>query len=215
MNRERLELALKEYESCNLQRHEVDGKDHIGYGILLEDTILPDEILEYLGVEDEDDIQEITQEQAEWLFDFFVDVAHQDALVIYTGDVFNALTPIRQEVLVNLSYNLGINKLRAFRRMNKAVLVGDWNGVSLEMLDSKAAKQTPGTKIRYERLAAAFTEDDEKHLELPTLFDSPADLAESEPTEDVSDEGLKSADTVDLLKGIQASLNELLRRAGG
>ena len=215
MNRERLRLALAQYESCNLQRHEVQGIDHIGYGINLE-TPLPDELLDYLGVEDEDDIQEITQEQADYLFDHFITIAHSDAVRIYGEDVFSALSPLRQEVLINLSYNLGLSRLKAFRKMNKAVIEGDYNEAALQMLDSKAARQTGD---RYEKLSAAFTKDNEVYLELPRRFDAVADTipdeTDSEPDDPELAEGLKSADTVDLLKSIQKTLNELLRRAGG
>ena len=207
MNRERLRLALAQYESCNLQRHEVQGIDHIGYGINLE-TPLPDELLDYLGVEDEDDIQEITQEQADYLFDHFITIAHSDAVRIYGEDVFSALSPLRQEVLINLSYNLGLSRLKAFRKMNKAVIEGDYNEAALQMLDSKAARQTGD---RYDKLAGAFTTDDEAELKLPTLFDTPVEDTPDTFTEEITaQEGdlLKSADTV-------AMLRELLRRAGG
>ena len=212
MNRERLRLALEQYESCNLQRHEVQGIDHIGYGINLE-TPLPDELLEYLGVEDEDDIQEITQEQADCMFDRFIDVAHQDAISIYGYDVFNALSPIRQEVLVNLSYNLGYSRLKAFRKMNAAVMAGDYNEAALQMLDSKAARQTGD---RYEKLSAAFTTDNEACLVLPTLFDTPP--PEENVNKIVDDiEPIDSDEAVETAKTLPADvmLRELLRRAGG
>ena len=215
MNKERLRAALEQYESCNLERHAVptDGVDidHIGYGINLEE-VLPDEVLEYLGVEDEDDIQVVTQEQADWLFDYFIyEVAHKDAIKIY-GDLFDHLSPLRQEILVNLSYNLGINKLKAFRKMNKAVLNEDWTEAARQMLDSKAAEQTGD---RYNMLAGAFENDDEIWLELTTLYDQPTATEVSTTPEldtdtDTEDPNglLKSVPTVTMLK-------ELLRRTEG
>ena len=45
--------------------------DHIGYGVNLEEE-LPDELLQYLGVEDEKRAsKEITQEQADYLLDYY------------------------------------------------------------------------------------------------------------------------------------------------
>ena len=167
MNRDRLTDTLNLYEACNLNRHEVDGIDHIGWGINLEEQ-LPDSILDMLGVEDEDDIQEINQHQADYMRDYFIDVATNDCHKIYGKDFFMSLSDIRQEVLVNLSYNLGINRLKGFRKMNKAILAEDWTEASMQMLDSKAARQT-GT--RYQKLAGALEYDDEKYLELPNRYD--------------------------------------------
>ena len=56
MNIGRFTATLNLQESCNLNRHLVDDTDHIGWGINLEES-LPDKLLDYLGVEDEDDIQ--------------------------------------------------------------------------------------------------------------------------------------------------------------
>ena len=167
MNRERFRASLIAEENCKLERHEVQGIDHIGYGINLE-TELPDEVLEHLGVEDESEIQVITQDQAEWLLDYFINVAIDDCLTVY-GDSWNNLSPIRQEVLANLSYNLGIVRLKGFRKMNNAVREGNWAEVSVQMLDSKAAKfQAPK---RYSRLAKTFETEDESFLGLPTQYD--------------------------------------------
>lgn len=165
---ERLRETLKRDEGFDLRRHEVQGIDHIGYGINLEQE-LPDELLSYLGVEDEDDIQNITQEQADYLLDFYVAVAEGDCKTIY-GDIWQCLSPLRQEVLINLAFNLGLPRLKAFRKMNAAIRAEDWAETAAQMLDSKAARQTGK---RYQRLARTFEMNDENYLKLDKIYDEP------------------------------------------
>ena len=169
MNIDRLRLTLQKEESCNLQRHEVQSIDHIGWGINVEEE-LPEEVLDYLGVEDEDDIQEITQEQADWLLEYYIHIAKNDCVSVF-GDRWSLFSPLRQELLANLSYNLGLPKFRKFRKMIAAVKDGHWNEAAAQILDSKAAREQ--APARYKRLANAFSSDDEKFLELPEAFDTP------------------------------------------
>lgn len=199
MNRERLTVTLNLYEACNLDRHDVDGTDHIGWGINLEEQ-LADELLDYLGVEDEDDIMTITQEQADYLRDWFIDLAINDCHTIYGVDFFNSLSDIRQEVLVNLSYNLGINRLKGFRKMNKAILAEDWEEVAVQMLDSKAARQTGD---RYGKLASALEHNDESHLKLPTKYDTHPFL---EISESIRNSELKKFSDAELITELHVRL---------
>lgn len=200
MNKDRLRATLARDEGCNLKRHEVQGIDHIGYGINLENE-LPDELLAYLGVPDEDDIFEISQEQADYLLDYFVGIAEQDCLTIY-GERWEQLSGLRQEVLINLCFNLGLPRLRAFRKMNAAIQSEHWAEAARQMLDSKAARQTGE---RYSRLAGAFDYDDEAYLKLPERYGTPEET-ETQDTHDAT-EFLMSIPTPDLL-------SELQRRVG-
>ena len=212
MNRNRLQATLNRDEDCLLHRHKVDGKDHIGWGINLEE-ILPDEILEYLGVEDEDDIQEVTQEQADYLRDYYIGIAEADAISVFGDEVWESLTDLRREVLTNLSYNLGINKFKKFRKMIKAVKEGDWAEAAVQMLDSEAARSQTGE--RYHRLAPAFEHNDESYLQLPEKFDS---VEESDPDAP----GASVFDTTDLstlsdaeLVSVQSKIHtEIAKRLG-
>ena len=180
MNRERLQATLDRDEDCKLHRHQVEGKDHIGWGINLEE-VLPDELLEYLGVEDEDEIEEITQEQADYLRDFYINIAEKDAISVFGDELWKDLTDLRREVLTNLSYNLGINRFKKFRKMIGGVKNGDWAYAAAQMLDSEAARSKSGTGKRYHRLAPAFEHNDEIYLELSEQFD-PVENAEPDST---------------------------------
>lgn len=170
INRERLREVLAASESCKLVRHEVQGIEHIGWGMNLE-TRWADAWLKHLCVEHEDDIQEITREQADWLFERAIDVAESDAKDLYV-DVWGKLSALRREVLVNLLYNLGASRIRLFRRMNAAIARLDYETASSEMLDSKAARQTGD---RYRKLANVMRHDDENFFELFPSWASWAD----------------------------------------
>ena len=200
---ERLRETLKRDEGLNLKRHEVQGIDHIGYGINLENE-LPQELLDYLGVEDEDEIDEITQEQADYLLDHFVGIAVRECGEYYAS-LWDELSPLRQEILVNLHFNLGLLRLKAFRKMNKAVVMEDWVEASAQMLDSKAARQTGE---RYPRLASAFATNDEKNLKLDKLYDVGGQRAEQ------IDSPLSGLTDQEVLSQIKVLNAEVERRLG-
>ena len=66
---------------------------------------------------------------------------------------FDTLNEIRQEVLVNMMFNMGFGRLSGFKRMNAAIHAGDWVEASRQMLDSKWADQVGD---RADRLADAM-----------------------------------------------------------
>ncbi len=55
--------------------------------------------------------------------------------------IFLELSPIRQAVLENMAFNLGLDGLMRFKRMLAAINYGDYTLAAKEMLDSKWAKQ--------------------------------------------------------------------------
>ena len=61
---------------------------------------------------------------------------------------FNDLNDVRQEVLANMRFNLGLANLRKFKRMISALERRDWVDASREMLDSKWATQVGNRAIR-------------------------------------------------------------------
>lgn len=66
---------------------------------------------------------------------------------------FDSLREERQEVLVNMMFNLGYVKLSGFKKLIAAVMAGDWREASEQMLDSKWADQVGD---RADRLATAM-----------------------------------------------------------
>lgn len=57
---------------------------------------------------------------------------------------FTTLDPLRQQILINMAFNLGLPRLRRFRRMLAAVEQGDYQQAAIEMLDSRWARQVKG-----------------------------------------------------------------------
>jgi lysozyme len=56
-------------------------------------------------------------------------------------DFFMGLSTERQNVLINMCFNLGINRLKSFKKMLSAIKEGDFVTASIEMLDSKWSRQ--------------------------------------------------------------------------
>ena len=57
---------------------------------------------------------------------------------------FGALDEVRQDVLVNMCFNMGIGRLLGFRRMCAALERGDFDVAAREMMDSRWARQVKG-----------------------------------------------------------------------
>ena len=169
MNTERIRLHLVFEEGLNLNRHKVDGKYHIGYGFNLEDEWDQD-LLDYLGVEDEDDINEITQEQADYILDWWIENI-TGTISKRFGEKFTKLSPLRQECLFSMRYQMGAGGLRGFRMMWEAIDDNNWIEAASEMLDSLWARdQSPE---RAKRISKTFETNDEQYLELDQLYDEP------------------------------------------
>jgi len=67
-----------------------------------------------------------------------------DAVIVDLNRVFpiwRNQSKLRQEVLVNMCFNLGIGRLGGFVRMWDAIAIGDYKEAARQMLDSKWASQ--------------------------------------------------------------------------
>lgn len=107
------------------------GKLTVGVGRNLDDNGLrPDEI-EYLLQND------ITQ-------------AEEDARSIFT--TFDDLTDNRKAVLVNMSFNLGRDRLSKFRKLRKAIDALDFDTAYVEMVSSMWADQVGARATRLAKL---------------------------------------------------------------
>ena len=92
-----------------------------------------------------------------------------EALFLLNGDIADAVEDVqhccsvydqisrpRQLAMVSLAYNLGREGLAGFVHFLNYVHQGDWENATLELLDSKAAKQDPQ---RYRQLARMVREN--------------------------------------------------------
>jgi lysozyme len=114
----------------------------IGIGHKILDTD-PEKDLEIFGInwETVPDDQYITEDRCYILFQEDVQIAISGCMKIYNN--WNDLPQEVQHILVNMCFQLGQRGLSNFKQMGKAIEESDWEKASLEMMDSRWAKQTP------------------------------------------------------------------------
>ena len=61
--------------------------------------------------------------------------------------VFTALDPVRQDVLIDMVFNMGIRRVQGFKKMLAALSVKDWEEAAAEMRSSNWAVQV-GARAR-------------------------------------------------------------------
>lgn len=121
MNTDRLKLILTRHEGLRLKPYKcTSGKLTIGIGRNLENV-------------------GISESEAIFLLENDIRRAYGGVKTIIPN--FIILNDVRQEVLVNMCFNLGVNRLSKFKKMIKAIKVMDFEKASVEMLDSLWAKQ--------------------------------------------------------------------------
>ncbi len=91
--------------------------------------------------------QKITKKEADQLFAVIYDKAVEDAKQ-YVGESWDDLDGVRQEIMVDMAYNLGKDRLAGFKKMKRAIRKGDYKRASAEMKDSLWYKQT-GRRARH------------------------------------------------------------------
>lgn len=89
----------------------------------------------------------ISRAEAEYLADN--DIAAATLALTRSISFFSRLDPVRQDVFVNLWFNMN-TRLLGFKKMLLAASVGDWTGAAGELLNSTADHQEPA---RIETLA--------------------------------------------------------------
>ena len=116
--------------TCMLKRHEglrlkpylcTAGKSTIGYGRNLDD-------------------KGISEAEAGKLLEHDIHDSINDLTRTY-GQMFSLLDYPRQSVLVDMCFNMGIGRLKQFKRMFAALKTDDFQKAADEMMDSAWAKQ--------------------------------------------------------------------------
>ena len=77
----------------------------------------------------------VSEERVNALFNIDLNVSLKECEVLY-GDDWNTFPEEVQEILVNLMFNVGRPRLTKFKNMNAALLEGNWQRASEEMIDS-------------------------------------------------------------------------------
>lgn len=133
MNRDRLkkQLEIDEGKRAKMYQDTV-GKWTAGVGRNLSDRAFSDDEIQLMLSND-------------------IDLAVKDARQLVPG--FDNLDEVRQEILVNMAFNMGYAKLSGFKRFLAAVNGSEFAEASIEMLDSKWAQQVGD---RAQRLSKAM-----------------------------------------------------------
>lgn len=128
MDRERLRAQLARHEGFRqFPYRDTVGKLTIGCGRNLDDV-------------------GITREEAEYLLNADIEKAERGLRSRY-GAWFDALDPVRQAVLVNMAFNMGLVTLGQFRNTLQAIADGDYEDAARGMLASKWAAQVKGRAV--------------------------------------------------------------------
>lgn len=120
MNRQLLLEQLQRHEGLRLKPYQdTVGKTTIGYGRNLDD-------------------RGISEDEAGFMLDNDID---QVVAELERMPLFLSLNPVRQVVLANMAFNMGVPTLLEFRRMLGALAEQHWDRAAREMMDSKWARQ--------------------------------------------------------------------------
>ena len=199
MKRNELLKRIEDVEGRKYKMYMLDGIPHIGIGHNIISRSLADETLDFLGIEDEPDLMtaELNDEQCDYLLGKDLDIAIADAVSVIGEEVFTGLTDDRQDVLVDMSFNLGRPRFSKFKDMINAVQDGVILTIAAdEILDSNAARD-PKTKTRYENLANEMRGEQISFVEASTSLKE-TDLSETA--------------TIQLFEDAKDILQELARR---
>jgi len=120
MTRTDFERLLIDQEGLRLTPyHDSVGKLTIGVGTNLDDGI--------------------TEEEALWLMRHRLEKAEKELRGKFP--IYNKLDPVRQFVLLDMAYNMGIPTLTGFKKMWAAIRIGNYKVAASEMLNSRWAIQ--------------------------------------------------------------------------
>jgi lysozyme len=152
-NKSILIQKLIEHEGLVLQVYQDTlGIDTIGIGRNLEDRGLSDNELEEMGIT-LDHVYEfgITEADAVLLAENDVEIVEDELLRAHP--CVDGLDAVRQLVLIDMAFNMGVPRLCKFKKMWAAIHNEDFTVASKEMLDSRWANQV---KSRSTKLAHAM-----------------------------------------------------------
>ena len=135
------------------------GIDTIGVGRNLEDRGITKEELDALDIPNIEAVYQhgITESDAMFLLENDVQIVEEELLKAHP--CIAELDAVRQLVLVDMAFNMGVPRLCKFKKMWAGVHEGDFRTAAKEMLDSRWAIQV---KSRSHKLAHAMHHGDFK-----------------------------------------------------
>ena len=135
---------LQKHEDVRPQVYTIEGNRTIGVGFDLESKVnlkILREMYPNININAllNGEIS-LTSEQIIALMNRSIEIAYQDCLKLFQN--FNNLPLTVQDVLVNMSFNMGYNRLSEFEKMIAAVNARNWEEMAREMRNSKWFRQT-------------------------------------------------------------------------
>ena len=129
------------------------GIDTIGIGRNLEDRGITKEELADLDIPTIEHVYEygITEADAVYLAENDVQIVEEE--LVRAHPCVDRLDSVRQLILIDMAFNMGVPRLCKFKKMWAAVECSDYPTAAKEMLDSRWAKQVKG---RANKLANAM-----------------------------------------------------------
>ena len=117
------------------------GIDTIGIGRNLKDRGISKEELEHLDIPTIEHVYEfgITKEDAYYLAENDIKIVEEELTRVHP--CVKHLDVIRQLVLMDMAFNMGVPRLCKFKKMWAAIHKNNFGDASIEMLDSRWAKQ--------------------------------------------------------------------------
>tara|TARA_R100000664_G_scaffold34230_1_gene55393 strand:+ start:6370 stop:6867 length:498 start_codon:yes stop_codon:yes gene_type:complete len=146
-NKEKLIDQLIKHEGMVLQVYKDSlGIDTIGIGRNLEDRGITDGELMHMNMIRED-IHEvgITEENARFLLQNDIDIVEKELWNAHK--CIDTLGDVRTRVLLDMAFNMGVPRLCKFVKMWDAIHKSNFDEASVQMLDSRWAKQVKSRSI--------------------------------------------------------------------
>lgn len=120
------------------------GIDTIGIGRNLEGRGISKEELDWMDIPSMDAVYEHGITEADAMYLAKNDVAIVEDELCRAHECVAALDAVRQLVVMDMAFNMGVPRLCKFKKMWAAIHEGDFATASVEMLDSRWAKQVKG-----------------------------------------------------------------------
>jgi lysozyme len=153
-NREDFVNKLIAHEGLRLQVYQDTlGIDTIGIGRNLEDRGITQEELDWMDIPNMDAVYEYGISEADAMYLAQNDVQIVEEELVRAHPCVEELDAVRQLVLMDMAFNMGVPRLRKFKKMWNAVHENKFDIAAKEMLDSRWAIQV---KSRSTKLAHAM-----------------------------------------------------------
>ena len=148
-NRENFVNKLIAHEGLRLQVYQDTlGIDTIGIGRNLEDRGITEEELDWMDMPSMDAVYEhgISEADAMYLAQNDVQIVEEELLRAHP--CVEDLDAVRQLVVMDMAFNMGVPRLRKFKKMWNAIHENKFDVAAKEMLDSRWANQVKSRAVK-------------------------------------------------------------------